>query len=653
MARFTGSKDMAQPKSLGQALKSVASNPKARQAGALYASLLLSLALGIAVSVINTRLLGPKAFGDFKLLQTVWTVGVLFVTFGLLTTGGNLLANKESRDTERPLLGSLLVITLMISLLFIASMCAASFPLGRIYGDEFGQNIRLNAGLLFVFPFQIYLQETLRGTNSIYSLSFLNAFPQLAYIPAALAINHRYGFSLDWAILLYLACLALSVLLITIWTKPRFAGVGAGIREVLSRNRAIGSHIYVASLVSTTTAYLGQFTLGYFQDTRQVGEFALALTISMPLTMIPNAIATTFFKHFASVDRIPKKVVMASVGLSVVTLAGFLLIIKALVLLLYTERFSNVVPLTYVCANACVIHGIGDIFSRFLLVHGKTSWLRINAMQLGLISVLGYVLLVEEYGAMGAIYTKFIIAVVYLVTMLIYYQRMQKKVAIKAGELMLHLILRIYNKFERLLIEPFVQYIGKIYLIATGVKFGKRLKLYGLPSAFPYRNSTIVLGNQVTLRSRSKGNAIGVNHEVILRTQSENAFIKIGNRVGISGGAICARNGILIGDDVLIGSNVVIADNDFHPVDPFARMNGEIDSVAKAITIERNVWIGADSYICKGVTIGENSVIGAKSVVTKSIPPNCVAAGVPARVVKTFDSSNQEHSRASSAANLF
>jgi acetyltransferase-like isoleucine patch superfamily enzyme len=65
-----------------------------------------------------------------------------------------------------------------------------------------------------------------------------------------------------------------------------------------------------------------------------------------------------------------------------------------------------------------------------------------------------------------------------------------------------------------------------------------------------------------------------------------------------------------------------------------ARRNRDSDDAAKDVVIGNNVWIGTDSYICKGVSIGENSVIGAKSVVTKSIPKNCIAAGIPARVVK-------------------
>lgn len=52
------------------------------------------------------------------------------------------------------------------------------------------------------------------------------------------------------------------------------------------------------------------------------------------------------------------------------------------------------------------------------------------------------------------------------------------------------------------------------------------------------------------------------------------------------------------------------------------------------VHIESHVWIGGNVVILPGVTIGENSVIGAGSVVTHDIPANCVALGVPCRVVR-------------------
>ncbi len=407
-------------------IKPLLANVRVKQTGILYLSLVISLALGILVSVINTRLLGIKEFGDFKFLQTIWTLGVSFVTFGLFSTGGNLLARRASQETERPLTGSLLVIAGVIALLFTLVMSIASVPIGHLYGQELAGKLRLFSALVFVFPLQLYLQEVLRATNAITNLALLNALPQSLYIPAALAAKHYYGFSLDIALLLYLLSIAITIILMTLFAQPRFSHLGSGIKEIFAHNRSIGFNVYLAILVTTATTQLSQFSLAYFFDTRLVGIFSLALTITMPLTMIPNAIATSFFKQFASLTQIPRKVIIMTLAISTLTLLGFLAVIEKIIVLLYSQQFIEVVPLAYICAVGALIHGIGDVYNRFLLAHGRTRILRNNAMFLGLLSIVGYVFLVAKWGMIGAVITKVMVDVFYLAAM-IEYNHIHKK----------------------------------------------------------------------------------------------------------------------------------------------------------------------------------------------------------------------------------
>lgn len=145
-------------------------------------------------------------------------------------------------------------------------------------------------------------------------------------------------------------------------------------------------------------------------------------------------------------------------------------------------------------------------------------------------------------------------------------------------------------------------------------------------------NKDIVLGNKVWMWGRLASQSGG---KIILGNYS-----KIGH-----GTSICAVESIKIGDYTGIADNVHIMDNNNHPVNPdyrkFMRINGDDESRLwkhsdhKAIVIGENCWIGRNVSILKGVTIGDNSVIAANSVVTKSIPANCIAAGNPAKVVKT------------------
>ena len=174
------------------------------------------------------------------------------------------------------------------------------------------------------------------------------------------------------------------------------------------------------------------------------------------------------------------------------------------------------------------------------------------------------------------------------------------------------------------------------YLRSVGISVGKNIKAYGFPQLSLFKGAVVRIGDNVTLRSRCRGNAIGINHRIVLTTHSAQARIEIGNHVGMSGGAICCREHIKIGDNTLLGANTIIADSDMHPVEPENRRynNNPEDIPSKPVNIGKNVWIGADVFVCKGVSIGDNSVIGAMSVVTRSIPENCIAAGNPARIIR-------------------
>ena len=69
----------------------------------------------------------------------------------------------------------------------------------------------------------------------------------------------------------------------------------------------------------------------------------------------------------------------------------------------------------------------------------------------------------------------------------------------------------------------------------------------------------------------------------------------------------------------------------------FADANKRIDEQGVStnpVTIEDDVWIGANAVILPGVTIGNHCVVAAGAVVTKDVPPHSLVAGVPAKVIK-------------------
>ena len=116
--------------------------------------------------------------------------------------------------------------------------------------------------------------------------------------------------------------------------------------------------------------------------------------------------------------------------------------------------------------------------------------------------------------------------------------------------------------------------------------------------------------------------------------------LTIGKRVFLNSGCrFQDQGGITIGDDSLIGHNVVLATLN-HLLKPEQRA----DMIPAPIQIGRNVWIGANATILPGVTVGDNAVIAAGAVVAKNVLENTVVGGVPAKVIKTIEKEEQVNS---------
>lgn len=108
--------------------------------------------------------------------------------------------------------------------------------------------------------------------------------------------------------------------------------------------------------------------------------------------------------------------------------------------------------------------------------------------------------------------------------------------------------------------------------------------------------------------------------------------IKLGKNVFINSGCCFQdQGGIEIGDNALIGQQVVIATLN-HDLNPEKRAN----MVPAPVKIGNGVWVGAHATILSGVTIGDGAVVAAGAVVTKDVPANTVVGGVPAKIIKTI-----------------
>lgn len=188
--------------------------------------------------------------------------------------------------------------------------------------------------------------------------------------------------------------------------------------------------------------------------------------------------------------------------------------------------------------------------------------------------------------------------------------------------------LQINFQIKRIIVHSVCTFWFRSLSFIAGIDLGRNVSFNGRIILDRFKYSKISIGDNCVFNSSNLFNPRGINH-CILQTATDYAKIEIGNNCGFSGVSIVANNRVTIGNNVTVGADTCIGDRDDHP-----EILGTKDA---PVEIKDNVFIGMHCLILKGVTIGENSIIGAGSVVTKDIPANCVAAGVPCKVIRYLD----------------
>lgn len=178
-----------------------------------------------------------------------------------------------------------------------------------------------------------------------------------------------------------------------------------------------------------------------------------------------------------------------------------------------------------------------------------------------------------------------------------------------------------------------------------GIGLGSGNQFVGGISFARARGSTMSIGSGGRFLSAPTSNRHGLNRPCMITTLGVGAAIRIGDQVGFSGAVICAAERVDIGNRVMLGANVTVTDTNSHPIDYRKRYPENFGMPPEAITdiatrpvlIGNDVFIGMHSLILKGVTIGDGAVVGAGSVVVTDLPPGCIAAGNPARVIQMLE----------------
>lgn len=382
----------------------------------------LGLPLSIGISILLVKMLGAEGFGDYSFINSIFIFSVLIFTIGIFHSGGRALVLNKSEIEGRKYYGVELILLVIIFFLMSAVLILYSFFDNNLNTKGLSEIFLMVLPVGIIFLFNNFIDILLQADNKIKAISFYRFFSKLFHLILLVSvyfISYNKKFNVDIVFLFYIFFLSYLFIFYFIakYLNPIFVNTENNLKSIIFHNKEYGFNIYIGGLVAVGFVSLSPILIGYFSDNNDdVGFFMLALTFCAPITLIPNTVATVFYRDFYKNKKIDLYLVLFTWIVGFVSVLILILITEFLILRFYGADFFKVISLIYIMAFGFLIHGIGDFYNKFLSANGESIKIRNNSFFVGFISIFLGIILIYSYGVYGAAYSRVLVGVVYLLT---------------------------------------------------------------------------------------------------------------------------------------------------------------------------------------------------------------------------------------------
>jgi len=394
-----------------------------RQAGMLFSAQSASMVAGLFASIILGRWMEPVEMGRYAFCLSVIIVASLIFELGISSAGARVLALASNVEEERQSLGALAVLTLVIGTVFAVFIVVAAKPIDLLFSKDV-QSIFIATSVLALFqPLQLLIEQCCQGLNQIKRLSIMHLTIAGGNVIGLTVLAILNRLNAGTALAVYMAATTIASVWAMVQLRPSLHRLSHYIKLTLQAIRGYGFNLYLARMSGLASSRSDQLAIGYFlSSTTPLGIYAIAQKFSNPISMLGRSLATTRFRAFSRLTRVPARITKWNTV--VVFIASIALVICGPIVLRFVfPKYSEASSLLIPFAAMNLFAGLFQPYNIFLAAHGRGAELRNIVLLTGLATVLGLVFAVPRFGIAGAAWTVAASMVLDYILHVLYYRR--------------------------------------------------------------------------------------------------------------------------------------------------------------------------------------------------------------------------------------
>jgi O-antigen/teichoic acid export membrane protein len=266
------------------------------------------------------------------------------------------------------------------------------------------------------------LNSVCQGLNRIAVLSVQQILPYVLLLPITAAQSLVLGrYSVRAAIIGYVAVFTVVIVQGFYRVGVTFHNAVPRAKTILSENRRTGFPIYIGGVCGVASAQLIALWVAQFTNLSRYGHYALAMTVSSPMSVLVSALGTVIFRRSSSSMALSPKVLRYSFAFGIALFCVYLVATEVVLVRAFGREYAPAVRMAQVLGLGALLIGWGDIFQRFLGAHGLGKRLGAAAVATGTIGVSSAALLLPKYDVYGAIVSSVLTGITYFTFMVSLY----------------------------------------------------------------------------------------------------------------------------------------------------------------------------------------------------------------------------------------